>query len=29
MNDFFKDIVSAKSIEDIQRKYGDKDLPFN
>ena len=31
MNDFFKDIVNAKSIEDVQRKYGDSDddLPFN
>ena len=31
MNDFFKDIVNAKSIEDVQRKYGDNDdgLPFN
>lgn len=31
MNDFFKDIVSAKSIEDVKRKYGDDGdgLPFN
>ena len=31
MNDFFKDIVNAKSIEEVKRKYGDDGdgLPFN
>lgn len=29
MDEFFSDITGAKSLEDIQRKYGDKDMPFN
>ncbi len=29
MDDFFSDVTSGKTMEDIQRKYSDKDTPFN